>query len=246
VLGTVELLEQILSHVPVFQIMQVREVSKAWRRVIRSSTTLQHGCFLKPLIKPLNLSAVWFAAEKEDPAPAKAAVEFWKAERKQACSLVALDMDLWDVTPALALQGPSKENSYVLNPLAGLLLRLCDDDYRRQNHALSRKLGTTHHESKLMRTFLTQPPTQRVAILEIEDSQQQSYYYPPSDPGCITIEESSGITIRHLKKYMKRNQGTFRTIHGWYGWYPVYAGILESGNEEADKAEKERGCIQLF
>ena len=248
-LGTVELLELILSHLPCVAVFDAQKVSKTWREVVAANSFLQKGCFLKALSDPLDTTGVWLAASKRYPHPAEAAAKLWRQNRHADSTPLVLDVPAWDVTPSIVLQNSSTANTNLLNPFARLLLRLCDTQYRKQYQAMAQTLGKKFLDSRLMDMFLTQPPSAKIVVRQAERNSDREYHirrlstdFTIKKPSGDTIEKPSGVTIRDLAMRIEQNR---QNDHASEWWYPVYAGILESGDDEADKADEKRGHIEL-
>ena len=114
---------------------------------------------------------------------------------------------------------------------------------------MARGLGKKFQDSRLMDMFLTQPPSTKIVIREAERKSDREYHihrlltdFAIKQPSGDTIENPSGVTIRDLAMRIEQSRQTDHPIE-WC--YPVYAGILESGDDEADKAEEKRGHIVL-
>ena len=242
-LGTVELLEQILSYLPCVAVVDAQKVSKTWREVVTANSFLQKGCFLKALGDPLDTTGVWLAAFKTGSLSAKAGAKLWRQQRHSVSTPLVLDVPVWDVTPSIVLQNSSTANTHLLNPVARLLLRFYDKKYRKQYQAMAPTLGKKLLDSRLMDMFLTQPPSAKTEVCQatLKSGTFRRYEIEAFSP-LFTIEKPSGVTIRDLAMRIEYSR---QKKHDTNWWFAVYAGILESGDDEADKAEKERGYIKL-
>ena len=90
--------------------------------------------------------------------------------------------------------------------------------------------------------FLTQPPSAKIVVRRVNLNFYSEYRIQRLFPD-ITIEKPSGVTIRDLAMGVEQHLQQHVYPREW--WYPVYAGILESGDDEADKADEERGDIAI-
>jgi hypothetical protein len=240
VLGTVELVEQILSHLPCLDALSARNVCKVWKNLVAASNLLQRGCFLKPSSEPLPLTDVWVEASQNGH-KAHQAAQSWRKQRQEASKSVVMEHNWREITPAMVILNSSKSGYHVINPFVQHALRLLDIDYQKQYRALAKALGKMAPNSLWLGTFLSQPPTTCVQLASVEYSSEVRFL---NKEGRMhdTINNPTGVTLKDLVLYMQKDQGKIRWSSGWY---PLYAGILETGNKEADAAAKENRRISL-
>jgi hypothetical protein len=116
VLGTVELVEQILSHLPCADALNARDVSEAWADIIDRSSLLQKCCFLKPSREPMKLTGVWIEVSEKQDHRALQAAQIWRKQRQEASVSVVMKENWREITPAMVILNSSKRRSHVINP----------------------------------------------------------------------------------------------------------------------------------
>jgi hypothetical protein len=91
-----------------------------------------------------------------------------------------------------------------------------------------------------MGTFLSQLPTTGVQLVCLDTSYRCGLNNISDERH--KINNPAGVTLKDLALYMQKDQGKIKWANGWY---PLYAGILESGDKDKDAADKKRGRITV-
>ena len=189
--GIIELLEDVISHLPCKDVLLAQRVSRTWRDTIKGSLTLQKAlCFV-----PVNVSL----PEREDPLPPEASIPFWWGPKHEGWSARYPTLD---ASPSARdfYERSSRPGAYVLNPL---ITQLCPQAYH-SCHAYGNRIVLEFDSRSPMSASdlsigswkamqITQPPSKDILLVH-QNNWLSHVRYGRSATGTTLVNEE-GITI---------------------------------------------------
>lgn len=240
VFGTYELLEQILLHLPCRDVLSARNVSKQSRGVFVTSTSLQKGCFLKPIADTLPFAGIWLVRTNHS-FNMHDATRLWRKQRCAPSKTMTLDASASDITSSTMLLNFFDDGTHVLNPLAEVAIRLRHMSYPAQYGTASPANQKTKPTSEWRKMYLTQPPTSTVQL-------RRTLFLDTTiltQPAIYCIQNVGGVTVGDLLKCVKRFEVDPK--NRLVSSNVLFAGVVELEDEAISGGEgEERQHVCLY
>lgn len=233
-LGVFEMVDIIISRLPILEAINAPQVSTMWEGVVAGSPAIRKGCFFAdPKQGLVNMTAI-FAAEN-DP------------QRNEALAIVASKLGIY-VLPQITVKMPDREATpaliydmllqkgntvVILNPLIHRVCRLADTQSRINLCKVAETTNKLMPSPKWTKMFLTQPPVTSVDMQQIAGGSTNTLGLINFDGGW-RIENPSGVTIKDLMEWIEFHRNTGHHSQWGPDWYPVFAGLVPSEPEWTD------------
>ena len=203
VFDTIELLEWILSHLPLKDVLRAQRVSTTWQETIARSPLIQKGLFMTPATRPSQYSFLCVGSY----VPTLTTREYKRLHRKKP-----IHNRCKCISPRYVSFNYFQAGKMLQNPLLKRVFRMWKDGNCEAYTVERNHLRHNQRQESWEKMFLTQPPTTHLqlswlprCLKTLEEGltsadmlEWDPYAYRKGE--AKRIEKSSGITLGDLVK----------------------------------------------